>query len=199
MSSNDPWASLPNLSGARAVDGQSTLVEDPSRVYPSGRSGVVDSVVARMMDVPRAFVARSSAHNVGTGGGVTTIQWNTRNQDNDGMWGSTIPTRLTIKTPGEYEIVSWILWPANATSYRQIYLLLNGGLYACKTEQPNTVPTVYSQEITRLIQLDAGDYIETGAAQNTGGTLTLPATGATCEWDHGCQVCLTSYVSGDNQ
>jgi hypothetical protein len=162
-----------------------------------GRSNVWGSDEHEVLNVPRVCVIRKAVHNIAGGGVSTPIQWDGKLYDTDGMWdpagSATTISRLTCRTAGLYDVHGWILWPANATSYRQLWIVVNAVLAYSTVIQPNTVPTVVSQETNRHIALNAGDYIQLAAGSNA-GALTLPVTGSTAAYDHGFQACLISTI-----
>jgi hypothetical protein len=55
-----------------------------------------------LMNPPLVIVQQSSTSTVGTG--ATAIPWHVKIRDNDGMWVSGSNTRLTIVTPGFWEV-----------------------------------------------------------------------------------------------
>lgn len=146
---------------------------------------------SKILDKPRAFVYRAATHNIPTGV-ATAVIWDTVARDVDGMWSIANPTRLTARTQCTLKVTGWVLWPANAASFRQLSIMRNGVVAFTSIIQPNTVPTATTQELTRDVEMNAGDYVELGATQNTGGVLTLPVSGSASTYDHGLQVCLLS-------
>jgi hypothetical protein len=159
----------------------------------SGRGNVWGSDEHDALNVPRAAVYRAATHNIATGGAAQIITWDRLDHDTDGMWDPTKPTILTIRTTGLYVVTTAIVWPANNTNYRQLWISRNGGLTFGNIIQPQLV-TISSQELTAQTELYAGDTLNTFAAQNTGGVLTLPANGTQSSRDHRLHACLISTL-----
>lgn len=151
----------------------------------------------RVLNKPRVFVYRTTAHNIPNGGAYTAIQWNAKSYDTDSMWNSAVnTTRLTCNTPGEYDVNGFVVWPSDSTNYRHIGIRVNGVATArfCGLVQPNAV-TVTGQDITRRVTLNRGDYIELVLAQNTvTNPLVLGASPVLSTYDHGLQACLVSTL-----
>lgn len=158
------------------------------------RGNVLDADVYETLNQPRAFVYRAATHNVATGGAGVIIQWDTLVYDTDGMFDSTLNTQLTIRTAGLYEVKAWVLWPASAASYRQIFLGTSlSNFVVHRLNQPSAV-TIVTSEVNSQLALNAGDFIQVYVAQNTGGVLTLPVSGTSSVYDHGLQACLISTI-----
>lgn len=200
MSSRDPYAHIPNLTGQSAVALDETHGADPSRFYPSARAGVVDAVTGRILDVPRCAAYRLTNHNVPTLT-YTVIGMDTIDYDNDGMidLGSTLlSSRATCRTRGVYDFRGMILWPTPAAvSFRNIGILLNGVLWKNLEQQPATAGP-HSQTIEGRIPLEPGDYVEMGAQQNTGGTIALLGNGNAVR-DISFEMCMDSTFGSDEQ
>lgn len=147
----------------------------------------------RILSMPRCSVLRAGVLSVANAT-ATPIPWDTRDYDTDGMT-ATLGSRITALTAGLYLFCGWLVWAANATGFREIYL---------QKTQPGAIVTqfgdglqtpsssaVYGQEITKQIQLNAGDYVELVAAQNSGGGLgVVQATGF--DRENGFQACCIS-------
>jgi hypothetical protein len=130
---------------------------------------------AEVLDVPRCSVYRATAHNVGTGGTPNQISFDTLDYQSEGMWNPAAPTHITCLTAGVYLFTGQVVWPSNATNFRNLAFLKNGvTVYGDSYATPSAV-TVTGQNTAAHIPLNAGDYVEMYAAQNTGGVLTLPA------------------------
>lgn len=144
------------------------------------------------LDVPRAFLWRSAAHNIANGGGAVAIEWDTAIYDVEGMWSSAANTRLTIRTQGIYAVNGWLLWPSDSTSYRELWVTHNGALEFVNLVQPSAV-TVTGQSISRFVSCNAGDYLELKAAHNSAtNPLVLAGGGGQSTYDIGIQACLIS-------
>lgn len=150
----------------------------------------------RILNLPRAFVYRVAAgFSIPNGGVATAVSWDTMVWDVEGMWSAANPTRLTCVTSGTYTVQGWIMWPSNSTSFRQLWIVKTtpAGFALIGTEvDPPNASTVVSQSISRPVLLNAGDYVELAAGQNTSGALTLAIGNANSAFDHGFQACLSS-------
>jgi len=106
----------------------------------------------------------------------TKIAWNQEDFDTDGFHSNTTNnTRVTIPTGkgGKYLFVAAMAWASNATGKRESWLYKNG----------NSINSYFIQTavngqgthfiVTNLIEAAAGDYIELGVNQNSGGNLNF--------------------------
>lgn len=174
--SSDPYQKIPNLTGYEATRLEDTRGADPSRFFASPGRGVVDAVTGRILNVPHAAAYRLATHNIPTGGASTPVQMDTIDGDPDHMIdlsSATLASRFTCHTPGIYVFAASILWPAPASvTFRQMNILKNGAIWDNTIQYPNTAGA-HSQHLEGQIKLLTGDYVEIGAAQNTGGTIAL--------------------------
>lgn len=152
--------------------------------------GNITTGMDRILDKPRCSVYRLAAHNVLTGGGVNVINMDTLDYQSEGMWSAALATHIICITAGTYRFTGTLIWPANATSFRQIYLLKNSVTFVQIIQEPSAALSM-SQQITADIPMNAGDYVELGAGQNTGGTLVLPGNAFSLR-DISLQACLIS-------
>lgn len=199
MSSHDPYAGLPNLARSSGSIEDIRSAGDPSRFFPSAARGQIDAVTGRILNKPRCFVSRQAAHNIANGGTLQFITFDTVVRDDEGLWDASNPTVLTLKTPGEYTCTGFAVWPSNSTNFRQIFLVVNGVARFADIIAPQPV-TTSSQQITREVELNAGDELQLALAQNTTtNPLVLPASPAMSVYDHGLQIVLSSTFGSDNQ
>ena len=98
--------------------------------------------------------------------------------DNDTMSGT--PNRITIQTAGVYQVSYSIQFLAHATGYRGATVALNGvgsalsgtGI-APAAMGANSAGGGTSLTNTKLVSLNAGDYLTLVGVQNSGGSLSL--------------------------
>lgn len=89
------------------------------------------------------------------------------------------PTRFTAPLAGRYMAFCSVTWATNVTGRRQLNIgvnafVVNGGSIS------NLAPTGFGQPqaITGLLNLNANDYVQFSASQNSGGNLNLVVEGA---------------------
>jgi hypothetical protein len=91
-------------------------------------------------------------------------------------WASGNPTRLLpMAGAGEYDLQVFIPWPGNASGTRGVAYRVNGGAWRWVTNRPANEATFGSEMSANYpgITLAATDYLEVGAWQDSGATLTL--------------------------
>lgn len=144
-----------------------------------------------ILDMPRCSVCRVAPHNLPNGGTFNTITFDTLDSQSEGMWSIANPTRVTCLTAGTYATLGTIIWPSDSTNFRQLALFKNGVIYIQIISAPGPVSAV-GQQISAQIPLNAGDYVELRAAQNTAtNPLVLPANAYSIR-DISLQCCLVS-------
>lgn len=117
--------------------------------------------------IPRAFVTGGT----GVTNNTTTVFGFNNVVVDDGYFDGT--NKFTAKTSGMYLLVGFVHWPSNGTGIRIIELRLNGTVYlnGQSDNAANTVSDVRHQ-MTALMWLNAGDYVQLTGFQTSGGTLT---------------------------
>jgi len=111
-------------------------------------------------------------------GTATAISFNAEEFDTDAFHdNSTNNTRITIPTGkgGKYIIISAIVFASNTTGIRTISIYKNGSSLLDTYQHAPTPSAAARCEVTNILSLNAGDYIETYAAQQSGGNLDVNA------------------------
>ena len=113
----------------------------------------------------------------------TVVSWSSANYDNNSMFSAGTPNRITVNIAGIYIVTATFAWPSNSTGERIGWIQLNGSNSVRWGNRRggawSSGPTEFS--ITAQINCVAGDYIQAGVYQSSGGNLDLQgvATGAT--------------------
>ena len=121
-------------------------------------------------------VYKSGAQTIANGT-VTAVTWDTEKFDSDGMHdNSTNNSRLTAIVSGKYIVGATLVYSEIEDHMIAILIKKNGSEYIAGTEQ-NT-PTVGSGfhngiSVTTMIDLGAGDYVETITEQRRGSALDI--------------------------
>lgn len=118
---------------------------------------------------------------VGLNAPLATV-WGTVSGDaqfnTDKMWDPAVfVSRLTINTPGLYDIRATATFASNATGLRRVRILLNGDTSTGKTIASDTRNAANGQSTRlgcgRLYWLKKGDFVVMEVFQNSGGLLNL--------------------------
>jgi hypothetical protein len=86
-------------------------------------------------------------------------------------------SRLTAPIAGWYAITGHIVFASNATGLRDAAILLNGATIIAQTLFPAATTNVTNISIAAIYYLNAGDYVELEAYQDSGGALNVTAAG----------------------
>lgn len=127
-----------------------------------------------LRDAPYAHVFNSGALSI-TNSVLLIATFDSERDDNNASHSTVSNTsRLTAVDPGVYDIGANASIQANATGIRQLLIRLNGATVIAEITLPN-VGAASSTElaIATKYRLAAGDYIEMGVFQNSGGALNL--------------------------
>lgn len=103
----------------------------------------------------------------------TAVTFGTELIDTDGMWSSGSPTRLTVATAGRYDVHARIGFNGNATGVRDLKFYKNGVALSPHYSRETGSATGNTVELTAVLDLVEGDYIEVYAFQNSGGNLAI--------------------------
>lgn len=105
---------------------------------------------------------------------LTAVTFDTELQDPFGMHSTTSNTsRVTVPTPGWYAITGRVQWNVGAAGERSLQIKKNGATVEASvdTDPSNFAATWLSEEINHHMWLDANDYIELIAFQNSGAAI----------------------------
>jgi hypothetical protein len=124
-------------------------------------------VGARVYDSANIVVATATSQ---------TLTYDSERYDTDTIHSTVTNTgRLTCVTAGYYAIWANNYWAANATSYRQMNIMLNGATnIAVVRDETNTIAaSPIMQCISTVYYLSATDYVTVVVRQETGGNLNI--------------------------
>lgn len=129
-------------------------------------------------DVPRAKVYRSTVQLVGNGV-VSAIIWPAPAtvapfdyQFNGTFWNAANPSRLTAPVSGWYSVKFNAQFDINATGIRFFAILHNGNTVAQFNSVGNAT-WVVGATVSTDIYMAAGEYVEGGVYQSSGGALNI--------------------------
>lgn len=132
------------------------------------------SAVTFLLNPPRCSVYMGTTGLALTTGVAAMATFDTEAYDTDNMHSTSSNTsRLTAQTPGLYRFTGQYNFGSNATGTRQIALFKNGAAQGYVAGAGLSAQSALL-EITKEIQMAAGDYVELQVTQNSGGTITAP-------------------------
>jgi hypothetical protein len=85
-------------------------------------------------------------------------------------------SRVTAPISGVYQVSAGVEWASNATGTRSLALFLNGvntgfGLSVGSSTMPAPSAGPAIQNVSDLVKLSVGEFVEAGVAQTSGGNL----------------------------
>ena len=131
----------------------------------------------------RVYRSTNQAITDGATGGWQAISFSAERYDTDGMWTALPnPTRLTVATPGIYEISGNLRFASDGagTGIRSVRIYLNGttSIANAKQHTPSASQTDFFNLSTQY-ELAANDYLELQVYQTSGGNLNVDTSGNT--------------------
>lgn len=117
----------------------------------------------------------NSAAQTLTSGTPAVLTFDTETWDSNGLHSIAAATsKITAVTDGKYLINGTALYAASAVGFRSLGINKNGATsYGSSTSVVNVGTSTTALNVTALIDLVAGDYVELIAAQNSGGNLNV--------------------------
>lgn len=128
---------------------------------------------------PLCVVTSSVVQNLTTST-QTPLTFDTEATDSDAMHSTVSATsRLTAITPGWYLLTGTVTFAANATGDRFVSFLINGATELARVDQMTVTTASRGPSLTTstVLFLNAGDYVELTAWQNSGATLATALGG----------------------
>ncbi len=144
-------------------------------VAPAAWGDQVRDNLEFLIDPPA--VSLSGAATSATNGTIVTLTCNTENFDNDAMHSTvTNPTRITAQTAGRYDVTAVVRYDFTAGGGGRLLQFFVNGTTQYNVAQVGST-TVASRDTIisggRKIVLNAGDYVELRARQDSGGTINI--------------------------
>lgn len=130
---------------------------------------------------PDAAQSYQSAAQSIPNGADTAVALDTNEINVNGMWATGANTKFTAANAGTYRCSGQVTFTSNANGLREAFFRVNGSTVLKRPvySPPNTNTFTATAPAVR-IHLNAGDYVELCAYQNSGGALnTYVASGAT--------------------
>lgn len=150
------------------------------------RDFVIDGTTVRPTNATAGTYTQASAqaiwarvfHNANQSIANTTpaaLAFNSERADTDTIHDNvTNNSRLTCKTAGVYAVSANVEWTANATGYRELFLLINGVTrFADNVAPPVTTGVVTRQQAQGIYALAVNDYVEAWVNQSSGVALNI--------------------------
>lgn len=124
---------------------------------------------------PQCIVYRSTNQSL-SNNTDTSINWNAEIYDNSAMHSTSVNTsRLSAPVDGYYEMHLWIYFAANTTGSRGAYILWNGTGNKAVNHYDTTAVSPWDcvRHLWWKTRMTAGQYVEGGGYQNSGGSLNV--------------------------
>ena len=141
------------------------------------RGGIMGGNEYRVQNKPRFRVVADAAQSINNAAypPATSITWTSAPVDTDSLWNSSLATRVTIKTPGVYQVNYQVEWAAAAGTNRQAWVqlnLVNGFRYA-HSFIPAPAALAHVNWGSTPMSLNAQDTLELVVYQDSGAALAL--------------------------
>lgn len=171
-------------------------------VTSSQMNAGVGNVLSWLMSTPRAIVYRNASVSWSSTANPFVVSWTTELVDTDTMWSNAHPSRLVFNTAGLFLVESAVHFSAITTGAAQTGVALNSaGAWPAQGStnrlQETTLPACtssfgMSMSETFSYFFNAGDYVETFAAQTSGSANTAFANGTYFDGHLGAKWIATS-------
>lgn len=133
-----------------------------------------------LLDPPRVFAQNVTAISV-PNAAYAAVALITEQYDTDGMHDTvTNNSRFTCITPGLYDLKAMIYWTSNSTGMRGAQIRLNGATALSYDFRPSQATLI--QQTCVDWYLNAGDYVELLAYQNSGAALNTQNVFMSARW-----------------
>jgi hypothetical protein len=132
--------------------------------------------------IPATRVTHSSAQSIPDFPPGATLAFDTERYDTASMHdNATNNSRLTAPVNGIYAVTAEVDWTPDATGTRELTLMKNGSTFIADDDREG-ISVVFggqSQSVTAQVRLVAGDFVEVGVLQTSGGSLNVMSAGET--------------------
>lgn len=127
-----------------------------------------------LLNTPLAILNQATPQSIGSGTPAALAFDGTFLDTYGGHSNSTNNSRYVAQVPGWYFVKAGVVWAVNSVNNRGLQLFKNGVAYTYSWQVALAAGTFNDPgiETSALVQLNAGDYVEAFAQQNTGGALS---------------------------
>jgi len=125
--------------------------------------------------IPAAKVTRTSDQGI-LNGTVTALNFNSERYDTAGMHSnSSNLSRVTAPVDGIYTVTLQVHWELNGSGSRDLLIEKNGSTIVARDRRLASTDQLGGPvfNVTNVLRLSAGDFVEAFAFQNSGGTLNV--------------------------
>jgi hypothetical protein len=151
-----------NLQGADLLDGTVATADLANGAVTPAKVGTI----------PAARVTKSASQSVGSGA-LTTLTWDAEDFDTAALHDNAVNnSRLTAPISGIYQVTAGVDWAFNATGFRQAAVSVNGSSHASVIVDPSSSADEH-QQVSDIVNLSAGDFVEVQGEQTSGGGLNV--------------------------
>jgi len=174
--SGSPVTTTGTLTGTLASQSAGTVLAGPS----SGGAASPTFRALAQADLPQMDGVRvyNSADLSINNDSFTVLTFDSERYDRGNLHStSSLTSRLTAARAGIYPITGHIRFAGNAAGVRYLGVLLNGATVIAQQGALNAAGSADILSVSTLYYLNAGDYVELQAYQNSGGLLSVTATG----------------------
>lgn len=122
-----------------------------------------------------AEIYQNTPQSVANASTTVALNFDTEVDDPHNMWVSGSPSRITVPFAATWDAQGVVSWSVNTTGVRRVWLRVNGATTvpgsAASVPAMATIGASVATKVCK-IKLNAGDYIEVLAYQNSGGALS---------------------------
>lgn len=135
--------------------------------------GGIDNNLSSLWVPPMLRIRKNALQNISSGSD-TQLTWNVADINTDTMWTS--GGDITVKTAGVYDLKAGVLWGANTTGRRVLYITLNGVGYNYHIAAYNWLSAggVPGGTISTIYNLAVNDVLRVYVWQDSGATISVP-------------------------
>ena len=156
-------------------------------VYTASAHNVIVTDVNNFIVPPMVCAVKTTAspQSIANSTSTSVTFTQTDEYDTDDMHSTSVNTsRLTITTPGVYQVSCVIDWAFNATGRRFIELIKNGAGFApiVRNEVGVSGGGYCTHSLTFPVSLALNDYVEISAFQSSGGALNISEARFAAVW-----------------
>jgi hypothetical protein len=162
------------------VDGSPIDTATTGLVFPND-SVTFAGHVATVRQVPLGFIGASAYHHATqnmSNATMTAMLLDSEVYDTDGFHSTSVNTsRMTIPAGlgGKYLVEASVSYAATANGFRYAAILKNGVDQVLYVNQPGSAASFQVIQVSAVVDLVPGDYIEAGGFHDSGGTVASSA------------------------